>query len=56
MNVARVEVPERARRKALTLGEASPAWLAGLDSLLRDLARLKNSTHVTSGEIQSSCL
>jgi streptomycin 6-kinase len=38
MNPTSVEIPDRVRRKALTLGEAGVAWLAGLDGLVRDLA------------------
>src|SRR5215475_13344365 len=38
MNTVAVEVPDRVRRKALTLGAAGVAWLAGLDDLVSDLA------------------
>jgi streptomycin 6-kinase len=38
MRDARIQVPDAARRKALALGEAGVAWLAGLDGLVRDLA------------------
>src|SRR5262249_39111691 len=33
-----VEVPERVRRKAISVGEAGLAWLAEVDGLVRDLA------------------
>lgn len=33
-----LEIPDRVRRRALTLDEAGAAWLAGLDDLVRDLA------------------
>jgi len=38
MTAAGLQVPDRVRRKALALGEAGVAWLAGLDDLVRDLA------------------
>ena len=38
MNVAVLQIPDRVRRRAVALGEAGVAWLAGLDGLVRDLA------------------
>src|SRR5260370_1266933 len=38
MKVADMQIPDRVRRKALAVGEAGVAWLAGLDGLVGDLA------------------
>jgi streptomycin 6-kinase len=38
MKNAPIQVPDQVRRKALALGEAGAAWLAGLGGLVRDLA------------------
>jgi streptomycin 6-kinase len=38
MKRAALQVPERVRRRALAVGEAGVAWLAGLDDLVCDLA------------------
>jgi streptomycin 6-kinase len=37
MKMAALQVSEKVRRKALAIGEAGVAWLAGLDDLVRDL-------------------
>ena len=38
MTAAALEIPDRVRRRAATLGDAGVAWLAGLDGLVQDLA------------------
>jgi streptomycin 6-kinase len=38
MKDAALQVPDKVRRKAVSLGEAGVAWLAELDGLVRDLA------------------
>jgi streptomycin 6-kinase len=38
MKAAALQIPDRVRRRAVALGEAGVAWLAGLDGLVRDLA------------------
>jgi streptomycin 6-kinase len=38
MKAAALQIPDRVRRKAVAVGEAGVAWLAGLDGLVRDLA------------------
>src|SRR5882672_526534 len=38
MKAAALQIPDRVRRRAVAIGEAGVAWLAGLDALVRDLA------------------
>jgi streptomycin 6-kinase len=38
MNAATLQIPDKVRRKAVALGEAGVAWLAGLDGLICDPA------------------
>jgi streptomycin 6-kinase len=38
MKAAGLQIPDRVRRKAVAIGEAGVAWLAGLDGLVCDLA------------------
>jgi streptomycin 6-kinase len=38
LSAVALEIPDRVRRKAMTLGDAGVAWLLGLESLVRELA------------------
>jgi len=50
VKAAALQIPDRVRRRAVAIGEAGVAWLAGLDGLVRDLA---TEWHLSIGQAVS---